>query len=412
MLPRSQGLRDLIDQTIRAQLPSDQNARKHFLEFIHFIRAGSQLIAPANCKRNGDHDRLTMRIRALLRISLNRYYWIRPIESWVCEGKSINDQFHSLLRYLFAKYPVPRFLDKVWYGNSWFDSRTGVHSFLRIAQGAGPRQCGLPVRMTKSEARHFMGSPDDLNLHEALRWAQVRAAGGSITLARTILQTRLAQPQCDEAFWKQTVEWFCRAEQHDPSTLSPKEIIEIVDFIQLHRFEPAQRVLGYAVNGRPLQPEFTLRGRAIRWMRRHMVNWRTQMQLPENASTQNHKSSCWQPLGISGLRVENDEGIWSIVELLTGDELAVEGGIMQHCVASYDRYCVRGQASIWSVRLTRGDVNKRMFTIEINPYRRTIVQVKGKKNRDPTVEAANFVQRWVRQENLYWPNAAQFTSGC
>ncbi|MFK7768594.1 MAG: PcfJ domain-containing protein [Mariniblastus sp.] len=409
MLPRPQGLRELIDQTIRAQLPTDPNARNTFLEFIHFVRAGSQLLAPANCKRNGDHDRLIARIRALLRISLNSSHWIRPIEGWYCDtakARSLDDQFNSLVSYLFAKYPVPRFLNKVWFGNSWFDCRTGVSVFLKLGSGISPRKCGLPVRLTKSQTRHFMSAPDDLSLPQAIRWSQVKASGGSSVLARTILKTHLAEQQGDEGFWNEIVVWFCNAEQNDPSTLTPDEIVEMINFIEQHKFGPAHRILGYRVDMGPLQPEFSLRGRSIRWMRRHMVNWRAQLNIP-NPFFPKHprRNSRWEPLGINGIRIENDEGVLSIVELLTGDELVVEGGILKHCVGTYDRHCVRGNSSIWSVRLTRNEVQRRILTIELCPTRKTIVQAKGKSNSAPTEEARALVKQWVRQENLHWTNS-------
>ena len=406
MLARTQGLRDLIDHSIRAQLPQDPNARRNYLEFVHFVRAGSQLLAPTNCKRSGDPDRLIKRIRALLRISLYASHWIRPIEGWYCDSKevkSLDDQFHSLLRYLFAKYPVPRFLNKVWFGDTWLDCRTGVWVFLKIARGVGPRQCGLPVRLTKTQARHFMNAPDDLTLVHAIRWSHVLASGGSKKLARTILETRLAEQQGDEAFWKETTDWFCRVQQHDDSTLSSEEIKEIVNFVQQHRFEPAHHLLGYRVNAASLQPDFSLRGRSIRWIRRHMNNWRTQLALPDPINKfPKSRNTRWEPLGINGMKIESDEGIWSIVELLTGEELMVEGGIMQHCVGQYDRFCVRGRASIWSVRLMRNEVQKRVLTLELCPTRRVIVQAKGKRNSTPTAEATGLVQQWVRQENLFW----------
>lgn len=426
MLARAQGLHGLVDQTIRAQLPRDAKARKDFLEFVRFIRAGSGLLAPGRYRHRGGHNRLIAMVRALVRISLKSNYWNRPIEGWYCDVgnvasenvtakngtsnymvASLDDQFHSLLRHLFAKYPVPRFLDKVWFGDSWSDCHTGVSVFLRIAQGVGPRQCGLPTWLTKAQARHFMIAPDDLTLMQAIRWAQVLAAGGSARLARTILRTRLSEQQNDESFWKQTVEWFCHVENCDQPTLSPEDVIEIVDFAQRHRFGPADQLLGYRANVNALQPEFSLRRKSLRWMRRHMVNWRTQLELPEPVSSEPIRQvPTWEPLEIDGLRWETERGIWTIQELLTGDELCVEGGIMRHCVGSYDRFCVRGRSSIWSVRLFENEVLKRVLTVELCPQRRLVVQAKGKRNSPPSKEAARVLRRWVRREGLRWSGRA------
>ena len=85
MSARTQGLRDLIDQTIRANLPVALNRQRKFVEFLQFIRAESDLLSPRSFRRAQAGELITERVRALARISLTSSRWIRPIEAWQCD---------------------------------------------------------------------------------------------------------------------------------------------------------------------------------------------------------------------------------------------------------------------------------------------------------------------------------------
>ena len=89
----------------------------------------------------------------------------------------------------------------------------------------------------------------------------------------------------------------------------------------------------------------------------------------------------------------NGEVFWTIDEILTGEDLKVEGGIMRHCVAGYLHACVRRQTSIWSMKVTQGQRKQRLLTIEVNPETREIRQVKGKRNSAPSESGMAILQR-------------------
>ena len=409
MSARTQGLRDLIDQAIRAHLPIDPFRRRKFIELLQFVRAESYLLSPQSYRHARSDDQIAERIRALLRVSMVSSRWIRSIEGWQCDRekiRSLDEQFHSLLRFLLAKYYVPRFMNHVWHGSSVSGCDQGIEIFLKMARGIGPRQCGLPVSLTKSQAAQFMTAPDDLNLMEAIRWSQVLAMGGSSKLARTVSKTHLCDQQDDEPFWMQSIQWFCRIERERFAVLSDEEIVQIIQFVRQHRFEPASRVLGYPTElDQPLQPNLELRGRSVRSLRRLMANWRQQIDVPEPlVPTRGYRKSSWQSIGINGMNVNIGQEVWTIEELLTGHELQVEGGIMQHCVGEYDRDCLRGESSIWSVRVSRKGKRKRVLTMELCPQRREILQAKGKCNLAPTVAVQKLVRHWAQRENVMWRN--------
>jgi hypothetical protein len=73
----------------------------------------------------------------------------------------------------------------------------------------------------------------------------------------------------------------------------------------------------------------------------------------------NQPSRSWRHSPIRDFRlVEGSEmlgnmRVWTITELLTNQELILEGRDMRHCVATYTERCVRRQASIWSMQMAK-----------------------------------------------------------
>jgi hypothetical protein len=74
---------------------------------------------------------------------------------------------------------------------------------------------------------------------------------------------------------------------------------------------------------------------------------------------------------------------------------------MRNCVASYASKCHSGAASIWALRRhADGDLPRSLLTIEIDPRRGAIVQVKGPRNRPGTPRALELLRMWATREQL------------
>ncbi|NLX96916.1 MAG: hypothetical protein GXY83_12135 [Rhodopirellula sp.] len=84
-------------------------------------------------------------------------------------------------------------------------------------------------------------------------------------------------------------------------------------------------------------------------------------------------------------------GVWSFVEITSGDELKREGQEMWHCVASYAARCASGYSSIVSVRHN----GRRRITIEITPRTKQIVQARGPYNREADAEEQRVMSQWM-----------------
>ena len=143
-------------------------------------------------------------------------------------------------------------------------------------------------------------------------------------------------------------------------------------------------------------PEFSMKGRTLNSMLRLVTAWHSDL-----AANTPGKSFAWQPSGIQGYRFlekrvdgEHDRE-WTIQELLDSGALQIEGRAMRHCVYSYADRCRRGETKIWSLRLCVEGAEKRMVTIEVDPHRRAIVQVRAKCNLFPGNRSREIIRQWA-----------------
>jgi hypothetical protein len=322
--------------------------------------------------------------------------WYRQPETWLPRSQSQWQLFRSLLDHMFAQYPVPGCMS--W---AWLAERTKPWErelYIHLARGHSVRtfQSSYPWRLTKSGARFFIQAPDDLRPVTAYRWAQIRSLGGDISLARSLLGTVLAAPTADEAFWATVIQFLI-----ENGPFPTGEAASIVQFIQRQRFEPAEHVWGRGAGTRPLQPEFSLAGSSLSALRRHMANWQGEFASQVSARFRvDEQTPAWEPTTIRPLQVSDDGETWTIHELLNPSELRVEGGIMRHCVGSYVSACRTRRTSIWSLRVARGQTQRRELTIEVVPETKTIRQAKGRFNAPPSPIARRMLLLWANRAGL------------
>jgi len=270
--------------------------------------------------------------------------------------------------------------------------------YLHLAAGKSVRRFTpkLGVSLSKSGARWFHQAPDDMHPLLAMRWAQIRSLGGTEKLARLLSSsTVLLGPTDHEAFWESVIRFLIK---FDP--LPPGEAIDIVNFVNAQRFQPGEKTWGPGAGEQPLQPNFTLKGRTLRSLRRHMAHWRDEV-LAKNPRLQ-LAAPGWIRSSIAPFRLEQNDCVWTIEELLNDKALRVEGGIMQHCVATYIHECSRRLTTIWSMKMQQGDRRKRILTIEVSPFTKRILLALGKQNAAPSKAAASILKQWARQSDLIY----------
>lgn len=368
--------------------------REPFWRLVHAVRASSRLLIPSSERGSTDLFGIERVVRGCARMARHSDAWQRPPEVWIAPVATSFVQFRSLVSHLFDEYPVPNFMAPVWISDD--ENPRDVDLYLHLASGHSIRQFQwpVPIGVTRQAALFFMQAPDDLNPSKALRWGQIRSLGGDNRLARLLVsRTILGNPTEHEDFWESVIRFLITNSQ-----ISAEEILAIVRFVDQQRFQPAETVWGEGAGQQPLQPEFTIGGRSLMSLRRHMANWRTELMSKLPALTQSTPG--WERTNIGPFRQAQGDLLWTIDELLSDRELRVEGGIMKHCVATYIHDCACRRTSIWSMKIQQGERRQRVLTVEVLPGTKMIWQAKGKLDAPPSEAAELILHRWADQEGL------------
>jgi len=91
-------------------------------------------------------------IDALSALAKHHDSWLRPVEQWDPQTHNSRRQFSSLARHLLAKYPVPGFIDSVWFKENTPEAERQQDWFMQIGGGNSPRHLDLPVRLTHGDS--------------------------------------------------------------------------------------------------------------------------------------------------------------------------------------------------------------------------------------------------------------------
>lgn len=377
----------LIHRTVASI--EDHDSKLALRELLLSVEARSAMLTNGHAfPQFGAEDGNTF-IFGLLGLAQNRFDWIRPLKAWKPPSHNVRRQFSSLARHLLADYPVPLFMDSVWFRGQSTESARQQAWFKRLARGESPRRLDLPLQLTKRMARHFLEAPKDSSVDEALRWSQVVGLGGTQRLVRAILGSRIAADFNNNDFWETVIRWFIQHAMLDPAQVGP-----LIDYICRRKFEP--QGLDAA------DSDFTMKGRTPASLIHQMREWHARLR-KEAEKPQLE----WSGSGVGffewteGVLASNNLRRWTITELLSRKDLYREGQVMRHCVASYDNSCILGGTSIWSMGLERNlGRRKRVLTIELSNTSKKIRQIRGKANRLPSEKEMSIIRRWAGQERL------------
>jgi PcfJ-like protein len=333
-------------------------------------------------------------LQALVQIFRNSDAWLRPIDKWKPATHNVEKQFSSLLRYLFALHPVPKFFDQAWFDTT---PRGEQHRrwYLHVARGHNIRFADTPVPLTKKMAHYMMEAPEHSGIDAAIRWGQVLALGGEANLADAVLSSRIATQFSDNEFWLSVIRFFVEYPLFDRQHVAPA-----IDYLHNQKFE-----LRHTLDADrrraclpPAQPNLSMHGRSPDALLAQVERWHRQLMRQKHVSPVLFPGS-----GIAAFRHEVGPGpdeIWHIRELASAVELREEGRLLKHCVLSYAASCAAGNNSIWTmeVEMPGGTIEKRQ-TIQVTKAGH-IVQCRGKLNRLPNAREINILQRWAQLARL------------
>ena len=336
-------------------------------------------------------------LSGLLALAHHANEWIRQPSTWKPTSHNVDRQFLSLSRHLFARWPVPTFMDSVWFQGVTPAAQTKQQWFIHLCRGENIRTANLPIPYTKRMAHHFMQAPNDFTVEDALRWGQITALGGHARLVKAILGTRLRTNHTNDEFWTTVIQFLIANPMLDLAQVGP-----IIDYLQHEKFTLQENVVehGRVIQLPPPQPNLTMKGRTPESLMRNVETWHRTL------AKQTQPAGDWAPSGIPGLRFiegapeSGNQKTWTITELLSTAALVNEGRKMRHCVATYARSCVRGDCSIWAMELSSSEGQAKVLTLEVRNASKMLVQARGKFNILPTQKERSILHRWAQQAGI------------
>jgi hypothetical protein len=374
-----------------------RRTRFAFHDLLQHVRTCSDLLSSQPVIGQYGRQAGNTFVDGLLALARHSESWIRPVADWRPQTHNCRRQFASLARHLFAEWPVPVFMDSVWFLGNGREAVRHQGWFLHIGSGQNIRTADLPLPYTKRMAHHFMQAPADLTVEAALRWGQIHALGGSERLVRAVLGTRLRGDFEHDDFWTTVLQFFVAHPMLDLAHVGP-----IIDYIYQQRFVSQDVFVAPGVIERrpPPQPNFSMKGRTPASLLRQVESWHRTLAKVDQPKVE------WARSGIEGFEfIEGTEQggnrkIWTITELLSTKALVAEGRTMKHCVATYAHSCASGACSIWTMEVETVVGRSKVFTIEVDRARRLICQVRGKCNAFPGDKHLGLLRRWAQQAGL------------
>lgn len=313
-------------------------------------------------------------------------------------------------RHLFALYPVPVHLERIWIGADGLEAdevRLRKRWYVAAVRGRSLWKEEARQWLSRKEVHWFLNPPGELGFDEAFWAAIARGYTEDIGVALRIARSKIVRaPRGDLAFWREVARFFCV----NPTTL--EKIDDLCDYLAA----AYRRDRAYSLKGRTLA---SLERQMAQWHRDLAVVARieaarrraAQARARPNGRASASASQCgrwagspladwsWQPSENAARRRREE---YVVTQIVTADELVAEGRAMHHCVWTYAQRCIAGQVSIWSLRRkTQGKVD-RLLTIELDRQNRA-VQVRGFANRLATADEGQVVGRWAKARGVMLP---------
>jgi len=308
----------------------------------------------------------------------------------------------DLLQFLFGHYSVPMFMNQAWENGN----KQTIEWYLHLVNGQNIRKAkNLPMSLTKKMAHHFLESPGEYSIYQALYYGQIIALGGNVALFKALMAAKLDQVTRDQEFWLELILFLI----NHPDFLVHHQVGPLVDFVVAQRYETSLRLNeeGELVAEAPQKNEFSLKGRTYGSLMRMIQEWHRwlndtqqyQQVLEQYGQAVVHWN--YSTMGEFHYFTKRSSLKWYTIRQITDSQaLFEEGRDMSHCVSSYLNRCASGYCSIWS--LATQDLFRpttKLLTIEVLDDRR-VVQARGAYNRMLSTKEMQVIKAWAAAEKL------------
>ncbi|MEM8873004.1 MAG: PcfJ domain-containing protein [Planctomycetota bacterium] len=345
------------------------------------------LVALEKSKLMGNDREAQQRSKAIIALGRMHEKWVRKPERWEPSTYNAERQFADLLRFVLAKWPVPKWLDQAWLDGD----KVRIKWWLLIARGGNLRHAqGLPFPVNRKLAHAIMHAPGD-EVVEVFRYGQITYAGASAGLRSELMGSvigRRFEEAARESFYDELIRFFVTAERDGQMALFDLEQVgPIIDYLLFQKFGTGETA--------PEQPGLSMKKRTLEGVLRQTQAWHDALR--EARRPQNLR---WEPAKIDD--VEFDEGVEAnkvtvtVVQLTTALELIAEGRAMSHCVGSYAHWCADSRYAVFSVAVD----DERRMTVCVNVAERQIVEARLRANRMPNATDVRRLRVWMAKTNL------------
>lgn len=320
--------------------------------------------------------------------------WVRPLETWKCSGRNPRRLLASLCKHLLAQYPVPAVLENVFCPDIYHsDKDTPAQWYLWIARGGNLRKAhDLPFEVNKKAAHFLFHAPRNLNPYDAIRWAKIRAMGGSKKLARFLAKddrySDWEDPELDdEVRWK-LVQFLVNENCEDLGFVG--KCYDFAVWCTTGKVRMANGARHFL--DRPDEGKFELKGATMASLQRRMEVFDKIREQLKNGDPES-----WESVGLGTAVWENEHGEWYMKELHTKSDLIQEGRRMKHCVATYAKACALNNSAIFTLCFRdKGSKRPRvsMATLEIDKTTGAALEFLGKCNCEPGEKTRAAMEFW------------------
>lgn len=178
-------------------------------------------------------------------------------------------------------------------------------------------------------------------------------------------------------------------------SILPSFLYRNSDLINKRKIE---EVLDY-INNHIIQNQVAVNFKTKSWVRllAESDDWHRRIQ--EAAKMERNKNIFYAFLGIANIHILHDGNVYLVKQILSREELRLEGLNMEHCVYSYDPMCAYGMTYIFKVQVWCDDNWQSKLTIQVifeNNILK-IVQAKGKCNRELWPDEKIILKNWLKK---------------
>lgn len=315
-------------------------------------------------------------------------FCLRTPETWVPHTRSQREDRRrsDLIRHLFCAFPVPGFLEAAWTSEDErrFPTAGGTVEFtdwyIAVAQGHSLFRTCAKGYLTKRETHFFLRAPDRFSIRRNIWWARALCFGGDLGIAERIARSSLHRFDFGDGFWISVMRFF------------------VANPVHLHEMED---LLDYLAAARDENRSFSMKGRTLGSTRRASREWHRYI-----AKQRKHSDASWHGHAVPHPRWsiaygrDAEKVIYTVRQINTGRRLVEEGRAMHHCVAVFERFCIEGRSSIWTMKKRNAmDVVTRCLTIEVDRSG-YIAQARGYANRPPRPREAAALAKWAAANRI------------